>query len=92
MALVTLLSVKDLTINNAERVNSIKYGNVYKGKIIGRNQNRYYVILDNIWVEILVESSCNINCTYEIYLLVCNCALFPVVFVRSESAACCIHR
>lgn len=58
MALVTLLSVKDLTTNNAERVNSIKYGNVYKGKIIGRNQNRYYVILDNIWVEILVESSC----------------------------------
>lgn len=61
MALVTLLSVKDLTINNAERVNSIKYGNVYKGKIIGRNQNRYYVILDNIWVEILVESSCKYN-------------------------------
>lgn len=70
MALVTLLSVKDLTINNAERVNSIKYGNVYKGKIIGRNQNRYYVILDNIWVEILVESSRKYNSPQVVKLAV----------------------
>lgn len=54
---IVLLSIKELTKQNVYRLSSLKYGKVYSGRILGRQLGKYYVLLDNIWVEVPVESS-----------------------------------
>lgn len=53
---LVLLSIKNLTAFNADRIQTLKYGIEYKGRILGKKYDNYYVLLDNIWIEIPVES------------------------------------
>lgn len=53
---VVLLSIKELTVYNADRIQSLKYGIEYQGRILGKKYDNYYVLLDKIWIEIPVES------------------------------------
>ena len=54
---IVLLSIKELTKQNEYRLSSLKYGKVYSGRILGQKLGKYYVLLDNIWIEVPVESS-----------------------------------
>lgn len=54
---IVLLSIKELTKHNVYRLSSLKYGEIYSGRILGRQLGKYYVLLDNIWIEVPVESS-----------------------------------
>ena len=58
---VVLMSIKELTDNNIDRIQSLKYGIEYRGRVLGKKFNNYYVLLDNIWVEIPVESKFSYN-------------------------------
>lgn len=53
---VVLMSIKELTAINADRIQSLKYGIEYRGRVLGKKYDNYYVLLDNIWIEIPVES------------------------------------
>ena len=53
---LVLLSIKELTAYNADRIQSLKYGIEYQGRILGKKYDNYYVLLDKIWIEIPVES------------------------------------
>ena len=53
---VVLLSIKELSRMNQERINSTDYGKEYSGMVLGREHNYYSVLLDNIWIEVKVES------------------------------------
>lgn len=54
---IVLLSIKELTVQNKDRLLSLNYGKIYSGRILGRKFGKYYVLLDNIWIEVPVESS-----------------------------------
>lgn len=58
---VVLLSIKELTSLNEERLNTIEYGRVCTGVIMGHNFNDYSVLLDNIWVEVHLESELHLK-------------------------------
>lgn len=53
---IVLLSIKELTNLNNERIQTLKYGEIYHGRVLGKKSSIYYVLLDNIWAEIPVES------------------------------------
>lgn len=53
---VVLLSVKDLTCQNVERIQSFKYGAEYNGIILGKKSGLYWVLVINTWAEVPVES------------------------------------
>ena len=53
---LVLLSIKELTAYNADKIQSLKYGIEYKGRILGKKYDNYYVLLDKIWIEIPVVS------------------------------------
>lgn len=52
-----ILSLKKLTGENAQRLASLRYGTEYPGVVLGNNFSKYSVLLDNIWVEVEVESN-----------------------------------
>ena len=54
---IIYLSLKDLTAQNANRVESLDYGKVYSGKILGIKNGGYCILLENIWIEIYIKSS-----------------------------------
>lgn len=54
---VVLLSVKDLTSQNENRIQSFKYGTEYNGIVLGKNSGLYLVLVENTWVEVPVEST-----------------------------------
>lgn len=53
---VVLLSIKALTSLNQDRINTTVYGNVYSGVVLGRDKNKYSVLLDNLWIEVKVDA------------------------------------
>ena len=53
---LVLLSIKDLTSKNRDRIENTEYGNIYSGVVLGRNHNSYSVLLDNIWIEVKLDS------------------------------------
>ena len=53
---IVLLSIKDLTHLNQERIESTDYGNVYSGTVLGVERKIYSVLLDNLWIEVKVDS------------------------------------
>ena len=53
---IILLSLKGLTQKNIDRLQHIEYGVIYNGKVLGKQKDKYCVLLENIWVEINVES------------------------------------
>lgn len=54
---IIYLSLKDLTTQNANRVETLNYGKVYSGKILGFKNGGYCILLVNIWIEIYIRSS-----------------------------------
>lgn len=54
---IIYLSLKDLTTRNANRVETLNYGKVYSGKILGIKKGGYCILLENIWIEIYIKSS-----------------------------------
>lgn len=44
---IIYLSLKDLTVQNANRVESLDYGKVYSGKILGIKNGGYCILLEN---------------------------------------------
>ena len=54
---IIYLSLKDLTAQNANRVESLDYGKVYSGKILGIKNGGYCILLENIWIEIYIKSN-----------------------------------
>ena len=54
---IIYLSLKDLTMRNANRIETLQYGKVYFGKILGLKNGRYCVLLENNWIEIYAKSS-----------------------------------
>ena len=54
---IIYLSLKELTAQNANRVESLDYGKVYSGKILGIKNGGYCILLENIWIEIYIKSS-----------------------------------
>lgn len=54
---IIYLSLKDLTAQNANRVDTLSYGKVYFGKILGIKNGGYFVLLENVWIEIYIKSS-----------------------------------
>lgn len=46
-----------MTMRNANRIETLQYGKVYFGKILGLKNGRYCVLLENIWIEIYAKSS-----------------------------------
>lgn len=53
---IILLSLKELTKRNFDRLQNLDYGTVYEGKVLGKNNDKYCVLLKNVWAEIIVES------------------------------------
>ena len=53
---LVLLSIKDLTNKNRDRIESTEYGNLYSGVVLGREHDSYSVLLDNLWIEVKVDS------------------------------------
>lgn len=53
---IIYLSLKDLTSQNTNRIGTLQYGKVYPGKILGLKKGGYCVLLENIWIEIYVQS------------------------------------
>lgn len=58
---IIYLSLKDLTTQNANRIENLQYGNVFTGKILGLKNGEYCVLLENVWIEIHVPSSKTYN-------------------------------
>lgn len=58
---VVLLSIKDLTCQNEERIQSFKYGAEYNGIILGKKSGLYWVLVENTWVEVPIESTSAFN-------------------------------
>lgn len=56
-----LLSLKELTTMNIDRISSLNYEDTYEGIILGRKKD-YSVLLKNIWIEVVLESSKIYNC------------------------------
>ena len=54
---IIYLSLKDLTAQNANRVDTLSYGKVYFGKILGIKNGGYFILLENVWIEIYIKSS-----------------------------------
>lgn len=53
---IILLSLKELTKRNFDRLHNLDYGTIYEGKVLGKNNEKYCVLLKNVWAEIIVES------------------------------------
>lgn len=53
---IIYLSLKDLTAQNTDRVETLQYGKVYFGKILGVKNGGYCILLENIWIEIYIKS------------------------------------
>ena len=53
---VVLLSIKGLVSLNEERLNSLDYGIEYSGVVMGHHYNDYSVLLENVWVEVHLDS------------------------------------
>lgn len=45
-----------MTSQNTNRIGTLQYGKVYPGKILGLKKGGYCVLLENIWIEIYVQS------------------------------------
>lgn len=58
---IVLLSIKDLTYQNVDRIESFKYGTEYSGIILGKKSGKYWVLVENTWVEVPVESNSIFN-------------------------------
>lgn len=54
---IVLLSIKDLTAKNLDRINNTTYGVEYSGTVLGENRNMYSVLLDNLWIEVKVVAN-----------------------------------
>jgi small subunit ribosomal protein S1 len=54
-----LLSLKELTNKNIERILNVTYDNSFESIVLGKKGNNYCVLLTGIWVEGLLESSKN---------------------------------
>lgn len=52
-----ILSLKELTMRNLQKLSSLEFGVEYIGTIIGNNYNKYSVLLNDIWTEVLIESN-----------------------------------
>lgn len=52
-----ILSLKELTRGNVQRLASLRYGTDYSGVVLGNNFSKYSVLLENIWAEVEVESN-----------------------------------
>lgn len=58
---VVYLSLKALTALNESRIETINFGDVLKGRVLAKHFNSYAVLLENIWVEVSIKSSRDLN-------------------------------
>jgi small subunit ribosomal protein S1 len=51
-----VLSLKDILLANRNKIELIEYGDSVYGRVIGKKQNDYIVLIENIWTDALLES------------------------------------
>lgn len=76
---LVLLSIKDLTNKNKNRIDSTDYGNVYSGVVLGREHNIYSVLLDNIWIEVKVDSDAALSIGERVNVLKASSISFVTI-------------
>lgn len=54
---VVYLSLKALTDLNEYRIETVKFGDVLKGRVLAKHFNSYAVMIENLWVEVSIKSS-----------------------------------
>ena len=75
---VVLLSIKDLVMRNEERQSSLSYGEIYKGVVMGQNYNDYSVLLDNIWVEVHLDSDQHLKIGEHVNVIKASATTFMI--------------
>lgn len=75
---IVLLSIKELSRQNQERINMTDYGKEYLGMVMGRDGNYYSVLLDNLWVEVKAESDSILSIGDRINIMKASSNLFVV--------------
>lgn len=63
-----ILSLKELTKNNSERLEQFSYEDEYKAIVIGIKHNNYSVIVPNYWIEGVLETENSYNVGSEIFV------------------------
>lgn len=77
---VVLLSIKELTRKNQDRINTTVYGEEYSGIVLGREQNKYSVLLDNLWVEVEVDSDTALSIGERVNVIKASSTSFFICF------------
>lgn len=75
---VVLLSIRELSSLNSERVNSITYGDEYSGVVMGKDYNDYSVLIDNLWIEVRAESNSPLQIGEQVKVLKVSSSSFIV--------------
>lgn len=75
---IVLLSIKDLTKINQERINTTEYGKEYHGMVMGKDRNYYSVLLDNLWIEVKAEAEISLSIGAQVNLMKASSNSFVV--------------
>lgn len=80
---LVMLSIKDLTSKNRGRIENTEYGNIYSGVVLGRDHNSYSVLLDNIWIEVKLDSDTALSIGERVEVLKASSKSFVITSVSS---------
>ncbi len=61
-----ILSLKELTSSNSDRLEQFRYEDEYKAIVIGLKHNNYGVIIPNYWIEGILETNSSYSIGSEI--------------------------
>lgn len=75
---LVLLSIKELVLKNKDRLETIDYGNIYTGVVMGKDYNDYSVLLDNVWIEVRVESDLSLCVGAHVNVMKASATTFVV--------------
>lgn len=71
-----VLSLKNVLINNREKIEDIDLGDVVYGRVVGHKDNNYVVIIEGIWTDAYCESERKLDVGDRIKMIKASSSIF----------------